>query len=247
MHSTYKLAALAALVSATFAIDMGVPGPWGPNDPLINIYNTSPADICYKVEFSSGNFPTTTVCDSSPGVLAKASQSVSIHPGANFNGALTAILTGEVKGARHEINFSGGSTCFYDVDYQLGMSNSTLGPADHRPRMGTSLSAMNGEQDTLAKANAAWPHTPNQAILLQNQRYLRQGPDGKLNHVYMDADAPEIVAQFFQITAEFTAYVGAGSVAGYVVAAGTVQSEMVKAADEKSWEVDTLQMEILAC
>ena len=62
----------------------------------------------------------------------------------------------------------------------------------------------------------------------------------------MDADAPEVMAEFFQLTAEFTAYVGAGSVAGVPVGAGTMQSEMNAAADQKSWVVQTQQMEIVA-
>ena len=247
MPSSYKIFALSALLSTVSAVDVGVPGPWGPNDSLIKIYNTSPNDICYKIEFTSGTFPTSTTCDSSPGILVHSSQNISLHTGPNFNGALTAMLSDGTKGARHEINFDvdGGKSCFYDVDFQLGMSDGTLGPADHRPKMGGG-SGVSGEQDTLAKANAAWGHTSNQAALLQNDKYIQQGPDGKLTKVYMDADAPEVVAEFFQITAEFTAYIGAGSVAGVAVAPGTVQSQMNKAADEKSWQVDTVQMEILA-
>lgn len=138
--------------------------------------------------------------------------------------------------------------CWYDVDYELGMSDSTLGPADHRPRveMGKQLPGVSGEQDTLAKANAAWPHTQNKAALLQNPKYIQQGPDGKLTRVYMDKEAPEIVVQFFQLTAEFTAYIGPGSVAGVSVKEGSVKSMINQKADHKSWKVDMQQMEILA-
>jgi len=248
MLSAYNIAALATILSTVSAIsDIGVPGPWAPNDPLVNIYNTGKANVCYKVEFSAGAFPTPTTCDSSPGFVVKGGQSVALHTGAGFNGGITAITDG-VKGARHEINFLTVGSTWYDVDYQLGMSDSTLGPSDHRPRkVGTQLlPSVSGEQDTLAKANAAWPSATNKAELLQHSDYIRQGPDGHLTHVYMDGDASEDVAEFFQLTAGFAAYVGAGSVAGVAVSTGTIQGEMNKAADEKSWVVDTQQMEILA-
>lgn len=248
MLSAYNIAALAAILSTVSAIsDIGVPGPWAPNDPLVNIYNTGKANVCYKVEFSAGEFPTTTTCESSPGFMVKGGESVALHTGAGFNGGLTAMTDG-VKGARHEINFSTAGSTWYDVDYQLGMSDSTLGPTDHRPRRvgGRTLPSVSGEQDTLAKANVAWPSAADKAGLLQHADYIRQGPDGRLTHVYMDGGAPEDVAEFFQLTAGFEAYVGAGSVKGVAVAAGTVQGEMNKAADLKSWVVDTQQMEIVA-
>lgn len=248
MLSTYKLIALAAISSTVSAIsNIGVPGPWGPGDPLVNIYNAGKADVCYKVEFSSGHFPTTTTCDSSPGFIVKSGQSVTLHASAGFNGGITAIKRG-VKGARHEINFSTAGSTSYDVDYQLGMSDSTLGPADHRPRkVGTQmLPSVAGEQDTLAKANAAWPSASNKAQLLRNPSYIQQGSDAHLTHVYMDSNAPEDVAEFFQLTAEFEAYIGAGSVAGVAVSPDTIKSNMNKAADQESWIVNTQQMEIVA-
>lgn len=248
MFLVSKSAVLAATLSAVWAVDIGVPGPWAATDPLINIYNTGTTDVCYKVEYTSGNFPTSTICDSSPGFVVQAGQSVSLHTGAGFNGAITAITKG-IKGARHELNFAASpGSAWYDVDYQLGMSDSTLGPADHRPRIvsGKASPSVSGEQDTLAKANSAWPTTTNQASLLQNPDYLKPGSNGQLSFVYMDMDAPEDVAEFFQLTAEFTAYIGTGSVAGVAVAPNTVQSEMTGAADQKSWIVDTQQMEIIA-
>ena len=251
MVAFYGFLAIATTFISVSASDAGVRGPWAPNDPLINIYNTGKSDICYKVEFTAGAFPTTATCDSSPGIEVPAGQSVALHPGAGFNGAITAIVN-KAKGARHEINFAAApGSCWYDVDYQLGMSDSTLGPADHRPRKSNNqmLPSVSGEQNTLAKANAAWPHTSNKAALLQHSRYIQQGPNGQLTHVYMDADAPEEVAEFFQLTADFTAYIGAGSVAGVAgvaVAANSIQGEMNGAADEKSWIVDTQQMEVIA-
>lgn len=198
----------------------------------ITFHNTSPHPICYMVQFTSGTLPTTTTCVatagvpiSGPGFTVAAGQTITLNPSPNFNGAITAINADKRQGVRNEINYQGDTTWF-DVDYENGMSDGTLGPASHQPLIngGASLS---GEQDCLGKANAAWSHTSNKAALLAFPTYLGQGPDGKLNHVYMDTGAPQVVVEFFKNTADFT---------GYVVF------------DENrfSWSVKTLDMEVIA-
>ena len=252
MVITCSIAALTTILAITSAQSASLPGIWSPTDPAITIQNTSPSDICYKAEFTSGNFQTTTTCDSSPGFIVSAGQTMIVHPGADFNGAITAILNNNIKGARHELNFAkplyGMSGTWYDVDYQLGMSDSTLGPADGQPRNinGQQLPSISGESNTLAKANAAWPQASNQAQLLAFSNYIQQSPDGQLTSVYMDSNAPAEVVEFFQLTANFTAYCGPGSVAGVSIPTGTVQSDIVGAADEKSWWVGTQDMQIVA-
>ena len=252
MVITCSIAALTTILAITSAQSASLPGIWSPTDPAITIQNTSPSDICYKVEFTSGNFQTTTTCDSSPGFIVSAGQTMIVHPGADFNGAITAILNNNIKGARHELSFAsplyGMSGTWYDVDYQLGMSDSTLGPADGQPRNinGQQLPSLSGESNTLAKANAAWPQASNQAQLLAFSNYIQQGPNGQLTSVYMDSNAPAEVVEFFQLTANFTAYCGPGSVVGVSIPTGTVQSDMVWAADEKSWWVGTQDMQIVA-
>ena len=251
MHFPYRFAALASILAVVSAQSTGVPGIWSPYDPVINVQNTGSTWICYKVEFTSGYFPTTTTCDSSPGFTVNPGETIIIHPGAGFNGAITAI-TNNVKGARHEINFAsplnGMQGTWYDVDYQLGMSDSTLGPADGRPRNvnGQQLHSVSGEQNTVAKANAAWAKTTNKAQLLASSYHLQQGSNGQLTRVYMDSNAPACVVQFFQLTASFTGYIGAGSVAGVSIAPNTVQGDMVHTADEKTWFVNTQAMVITA-
>ena len=253
MVFTCGIAALTTILAITSAQSAYPPGIWSPTDPVITIQNTSPSDICYKVQFTSGNFQTTTSCDSSPGFIVSAGQTMIIHPGADFNGAITAILNNNsIKGARHELNFASPlydmTGTWYDVDYQLGMSDSTLGPADGQPRNinDQQLPSLSGESNTLAKASTAWPQTSNQAQLLAFPNYIQQGSNGQLTFVYMDTNAPAEVAEFFQLTANFTAYCGPGSVAGVAVPTGTVQSEMVVAANEKSWWVGTQDMLIIA-
>lgn len=230
MPSLRILATLAAVLATTSASS-------------ITFQNAGGQNICYMVEVSSGTFPGTTTCGLGTGIPVNAGQTTTVTLDPSFNGALTA-WTGGTRGARYEVNFAAtpGST-WYDADYQLGMSDGTLGPADNR-KLSNGQSSVSGEPDTLAKANAAWPHTPNQAALLAYPTYLKQGPDGKLSYVYCDTDAPQVVIEFFQVTAQFEAYVDAGSVAG--VTPSATEAESVKLADSMSLEVDTQDMRIVA-
>ena len=208
----------------------------------ITFQNTGSQNICYMVEMSSGTFPTTTTCGLGPGIPINAGQTTTIDLDPSFNGALTAWTS--VRGARYEINFAAtaGST-WYDADYQLGMSDGTLGPSDNR-KLADGSSSLSGEPDTLAKANAAWPDTTNQAALLAYPDYLKQGSDGMLSFVYCDANAPQIVIDFYQVQADFSAYIDAGSVAGVTPTAADAQA--VKMADVQSLQVDTQDMLIVA-
>ena len=214
----------------------------------ITIQHSSRHPICYTVELSSGSFPSTTTCGSSSGISVPAGQKTQISLDPSFNGALTAWTTTTndnnkdlKRGARYEVNFAAspsGST-WYDADYQLGMSDGTISALDNR-KLSNGQPSMTGEADTLAKANAAWPHTENKAALLAYPDYLKQGGDGKLDFVYCDAQAPQVVIDFFQVTAEFDAYIDAGSVQG--VTPSAADAEAVKMADDKSLEVDTQDM-----
>ena len=217
----------------------------------ITFQNVSPHPICYTVELSSGSFPSTSTCGSGSGISVPAGQTTRVPLAPSFNGALTAWTTtfndnNNVKrGARYEINFAaspGGST-WYDADYQLGMSDGTISALDRRP-LPNGHSSVSGEADTLAKANAAWPHTENKDALLAYPDYLKQGDDGKLEFVYCDARAPQVVIDFFQVTAAFDAYIDAGSVEG--VSPSAADAEAVKMADVKSLEVETQDMLIVA-
>lgn len=185
------------------------------------------------------------------GVSVPAGTKTTVPLDGSFNGALTAWIgkdnNNKIRGARYEINFAVSATStWYDADYQLGMSDGTLGPLDNRPLLNGHPS-LTGEPDTLAKANAAWPHTDNKAALLAYPQYIKGdgGAGGKLSFVYCDAQAPQVVIDFFQVTADFDAYVDAGSVAG-VSSGGGVDAQAVKMADVKSLEVGTQEMLIVA-
>lgn len=230
MHSSRTVAALAGVLATTSATS-------------ITFQNVGSQDICYMVETSSGTFPSTSTCGPGQGIPIQAGQTTTIGLDPSFNGALTAWAH-TVRGARYEVNFAAtaGAT-WYDADYQLGMSDGTVGPADNRP-LTTGQPSLSGEPDTLAKANAAWPDTADRAALLAYPDYLRQGADGTLSFVYCDALAPQAVVDFFQVTAEFEAYVDAGSVAGVTPSAADAQA--VKMADTMSLQVDTQDMSIKA-
>ena len=123
------------------------------------------------------------------------------------------------------------------------MSDGTCGPTDLQPRA-NGQNSLSGEPDTLAKANAAWPTTTNKAALLAYPQYLKQGSDGTLTSVYSDSNSPQVVIEFFQVTAEFTAYIDAGSVAG--VTPSAADAEAVAKANANSYQVATQDMSIIA-
>ncbi|KAL9136009.1 MAG: hypothetical protein Q9175_002790 [Cornicularia normoerica] len=227
LHALATLAAVLATASAS----------------SITFQNIASKNICYMVEVSSGSFPWTTTCGLGTGIPVNAGQTTTIDLDPGFNGALTA-WTGSIRGARYEVNFAAtaGST-WYDADYQLGMSDGTVGPSDNR-KLSNGQSSLSGEPDTLAKANAAWPHTTNQAALLACPNYLKQGSNAKLTYVYCDSNAPQVVIDFFQATADFTAYIDAGSVAG--VAPSAADGTAVTMANAQSLQVDTQDMSIVA-
>ena len=232
---------LAFLLFAVFGLleitvvgaDQGV-STWSPDDPVVTIINTSSQDKAYDVETDStapqSAFHSCTAC-----ITVGAGQTVTFHPGP-FNGALTA---NHHTGTRHELNFvSTPGGIWYDDDMQFGMSDETLGPSDNRNKIGSTDSAIAGEQDTLAKANAAWSHTDSgkqQALL--DSGYVA-GDKQKLTMVRMDAQAPPLVINWLQMDADFNAYIGAGSVDGNVATA------VDHAADKKTTFLETNKMTI---
>ncbi|KAI4247999.1 MAG: hypothetical protein LQ352_006019 [Teloschistes flavicans] len=231
MHFQLLTFTLASLLFAT-----------GSNaNPVITIHNTRTNTLCLKVENSGGSFPTTTVCGGAPGINVAPMLTSNFYPSGDWNGAITPVQNG-ILGTRFEINFSQAGTTWYDADMEMGMSGATLGPSDNRKRP-NGASSLAGEQDPLAKANAAWAHIGNQAALLANPNYLTAS-NGHLTHVSMDKAAPDVVQAFFQLDAGFNAYIGAGSESGKTAAAGTLREQMNRAADEKSWAVNTQAMTI---
>ena len=224
--------------------------------PLVRIQNYSNQNICYLVEYSSGAgaFPTEAVCDNDQGAMVAGfwvnSGQIREFNAPGFNGAITAVLSGNtIRGARHEINFATnpGET-WYDVDYEHGISDSTLGPIGGQDTK-DGHNSLSGEPDVYAKANAAWvpldPATKSQ--LLAFPQYLAQADNGCLDWINMDTNGPIVapaVVYFLQITADFTAYLNPGSVAGQWVDPNTSQDVAKTAADKQTWIVETDQMVI---
>ena len=240
MPSSFATTTLSAILAAAAAATTA-------SATSITFQNVSPNGICYTAELSSGTFPSTTTCGpgTGPGISVPAGSKTTVLLDGSFNGALTAWTNG-VRGARYEVNFAASATStWYDADYQLGMSDGTVGPLDHRALVNGNPSSTTGEPDTLAKANAAWPPPEAAAAaLLAYPDYIKQdaASDGKLSFVYCDAHAPPVVVDFFQVTAAFEAYVDAGSVVG----GSKDDAQAVRMADVKSLEVGTQDMLIVA-
>ena len=239
-----KTLALAAILTSLSAAD-----------PLVRIQNYSNQNICYMVEYSSGvgTFPTEAACNNEQSATVAGfwvnSGQVREFNAPGFNGAITAILSGNtIRGARHEINFVDPGETWYDVDYEYGISDSTLGPIGGQDTE-DGHNSLAGEPDAYAKANAAWVHLDpaTKSQLLAFPQYLAQADNGNLDWINMDTAGPAVapaVVYFFQITADFTAYLNPGSVAGRWVDPNTSQDVAKTAADKKTWLVGTDQMVI---
>ncbi|KAL6720053.1 hypothetical protein ACLMJK_001974 [Lecanora helva] len=233
---TYILAAVLALVQAASAA-------------TISFHNLSPDPICYKVETTSGNIPTNSLCDYAPGIFVNATQNLTLNTTLDFNGAITAMRMDGFKGSRHEVNFQPGpdgtGVTWYDIDYEMGMSNSTLGPVDHRNRT-NGLSSLAGEQNCLAKANDAWVQLEDKSDLIPHYYYLDSRYGDNLTTIRMDKKAPIEVQEFLQLTAGLNGYIGPGSVIDINVDPDSRAGKMVSSADLKTFVVDTQDMEIIA-
>ena len=231
MRFFYSLPALVAIISHTALVagqsDQGV-ADFGPSDPEIIFQNTANEDRVYVVQGNSDNPSTAYGSGKSPlpSITVPAGSSVNFHPGVGFIGAFSAMGG---NGTRHEVNFRDSSTTWYNADMQFGMSNSTFGTTDGSKRIDGG-SSLTGEQDCLAKANAAWGgvDTGTQQSLLDTG-FLEgaTGGNGALTAVSMGQTAPASVVSFYQLTAEFNSYVDAGSVIG-------VSTDAVSAAADKS-------------
>lgn len=130
---------------------------------------------------------------------------------------------------------------FYDASMEMGLSPATLGPLDHRP-LPDGRPSLAGEQDPLAKANAAWLRSPRRWELLRYPRYLVAAHRGeRLVWVYSDKEAPFVVRAFFQLEAGFQAYMAPGSVKGWKPRTA-LEKELTRVQDEKSVWVRTQDM-----
>lgn len=240
--STLAIAAMTAFSSFAAPImrrsDQGVAN-FGDSDPLITFNNTAGQDRVYMIQGNADN-PSTAYgvgMQSIPSLTVPAGTIVQFHPGTGFAGAFSGL---EGSGTRHEINFRDPSTTWYNADMEFGMSNSTFGPTDGSKLINGGNSTA-GEQDCLAKANAAWGSvdTNIQQVLLDSG-FVKgaTGGNGALTAVSMSKEAPVEVVKFFQMTASFNSYVDPGSIDGAVPGA------VAKIADKKTLSVATNKLTI---
>ncbi|MCJ1467601.1 hypothetical protein MMC07_006226 [Pseudocyphellaria aurata] len=246
MNSLLLAFLLFALTGVLDAIavkaDQGVKN-WSPGDPLITIINTSPRERFFDVEtstadevwnyaFHSQSCPGKSRCACIMCITVGAGQTVNFHPG-KFIGALTA----NPPGTRFEFDLFSPTETFYSADMEMGIGDETLGPSDNRKALDGRF-AIRGEADPLAKANAAWSSTSRvrkQGLL--DSGYL-VGDMGRLTSVRLDKYAPVHVAEWFQLDADFHAYMVPGSVKG------RTPTPASRRADTESFKVDTKQMTI---
>ena len=244
MPSFFFTSALFAFISFAARVagqtDQGVPS-FGDSDPMITFTNTAGTDRVYNIEGNFDNPSTAYGAGQSPlpSLTVPAGSTVNFHPGVGFVGAFSGNAG---SGTRHEVNFRDASTTWYNADMEFGMSNSTLGTTDGSKRIdgGDSLA---GEQDCLAKANSAWGDVSTdvqQLLLATGFIEGSTGASGALTAVKMGQAAPPELVNFYQLTAEFNAYVDAGSVAG------TSTDAVAAAADKHSWSVATNKLTITA-
>lgn len=224
LTSALSVAILSSAALVAGNTDRGVTG-FGPSYPVLTFVNSGSSDRTYVVQGNSDNPSTAFGAGQSSldPVKVPAGATVDFHPGIGFIGAFSDL---QGSGTRHELNFRDPAVTWYNADMQFGMSNSTLGTTDGS-KQNNGNDALTGEQDCLAKANAAWSDLDAATKTdLMNSGFLEGSMDG-LTAVSMAQDAPASVTRFYQLTAEYNAYIVAGSVAG-------VKSDAVAAAADKS-------------
>ena len=229
---------------------------------VVYLRNESPTDICFFVEFTSGNFSCPDICGfdrdalpgESDGIIVPAYSTATVYTNPGFNGPFNTIINGVrgtidgkpalmhgIRGARHEINYaSDPDGVWYDIDYEFGLSNSTLAPTDGRNNT-NGLSSIQGETNILAKANDAWQNLTavEKWALVAHPKYIGvdDGFPGNLTRLYHDKQAPAEVNFFLQMTTGLQGYVVAGSYLGFPYPAGSLEAQMKPIADYFSWHV----------
>ena len=194
--------------STAFPPTTAIVGSALPGSPVVELRNLSPAPVCYYVELSSGKFERPSICDFSrdalpgqgSGIVVPPNCTTTVYTGADFNGAFTEIIGGNLdtiagvpalvngkRGARHEINYASfPHRVYYDISYEFGFSNSKLGPSsvfpfEDMPSSMPEFMAQNGghnpvqgEENLLAKSNDAWSNLSlsDKSALAEHGSYL---------------------------------------------------------------------------
>lgn len=207
---------------------------WRQGDPVVTIINACQTVRAFAIETGAESSSTAFDTCLGPCLVVLPGQTVQFLPGRGFVGALTGT------GSRHEMNFlSDPGETWYDISMEYGMSEETLGPSDERLQA-DGFRSLAGEIDLLGKANAAWQTTAaaKQRLLLATG-YLAGTLGGDLTAVKMDRDAPMLVRHWYQIEADYMAYMVPGS-----IWPGQQLNKADQVADKKSWHVLTNEMTI---
>ena len=219
MH--FHLPALAALV-ALFPVAFTAPITTAPKDnallprsnAMITIVNKSSGSRTFKVEGSMNNPAGTYGAGNGliPSINVPAGGTQDLPVGSGWSGA---ISDNDGQGTRFEFTMDGwNGMSWYNTDFQFGMSNAIVEPADGVQRADNSVPARAGETDYLATAKAGWGtlDAAHQQELLATA-YVEGTVGGALASVRMDFAAPYCLVHFLQSVAKVRAYVNPGSVA----------------------------------
>ena len=258
----------SAVKGPAAVVDDAVVGNSSNGKDVVYLKNKSAQDICYYLEFSSGAFLCPDTCNfdrdslpgSAAGIVVPANSSRTVFTNSGFNGPFNVIIDGVtktrdngssiymhgVRGARHEINFAAEPNgVWYDIDYEFGLSNSTIAPSDGRPTSSGSPS-LQGETNILAKANAVWQDitTIEKWALVTYPDYIGiapgpspEFPHGNITRLHHDKGAPPEIDFFLQMSVGLQGYVVPGSFPAFAESAQSLRGKMRPVADSFSWHV----------
>ena len=215
------LPALGLLVSTTVAAPIArsteASALFPRSGGIITIVNKSSGPRTFKVEVNANN-PAGTYgagIGQIPPIIVPAGDSHDQPVGSGWSGA---ISDKDGSGTRFEFTIDGWlGMSWYNTDFEYGMSDATVEPADgvQRPGNPPPGPARAGEQDYLATAKAGWLKlNAGQQQELLGTGYVHGAVGGAMESVRMDNSAPECLVHFLQSVARVRAYVNPGSVAG---------------------------------
>ncbi|KAG8527488.1 uncharacterized protein KY384_007640 [Bacidia gigantensis] len=211
----------------------GPSGKCGSGQPVIMVKNDSKDPVCYMVELNpeTKSQDLDVACGPGNGIRILANQESEFCPGDNFVGALTAFHdNGKERGSRFEMNFADAGKTFFDVDYELGMDASTLGPFGDKK--------VQGHRDLAGKVDEAYQQSEKKAEL-QATGLLNVDGSGKVVEAKMAPGAPSSYVHFLQVEAGLQGYVVPGSVTGDQNQQGAAAGlDAMGMADDFSWSTE---------
>lgn len=211
------------------------------SNAMVTIINNSSSPRTFKIEASMSN-PTGTYGSGNgeiPSINVPAGGTQDLPVGSGWSGA---ISDNDGEGTRFEFTMDGwNGMSWYNTDFQFGMSNAIVNPANGVKRADGGSPVTAGETNYLATAQAGWGEldAAHQQELLDT-KYVDGTVGGALTSVHMDFNAPYCLVHFLQAVAKVCAYVNPGSIAGMPIEPDAAR------ANQFSWSAQTNQFVITA-